>query len=179
MTGNKKPASELSAEVRPAKSQDSDLAASISSTKGPDFELERYKFILQELRSLNDDKHRYLTLFQTLATVIVAGGVILFVSWESFGVAADVARTAMQALVALLVLVGLFTILSIVAGIFSWFDYRNEEVDLLDVAVGEGFRDRPSARNFWRWTETYMIAFIILAVIAIVLVAEVWIIPQM
>ncbi len=49
-----------------------------------DFKLERYKYILQQLQILNENAHKYLTLFQTLATLIVGGGTYLFVSWRNF-----------------------------------------------------------------------------------------------
>lgn len=60
------------------------------ATKGPylpvedknsrsDFELERYKYILSQIQHLNEGIHKYLSLFQTLTTAIVGGGVALFV----------------------------------------------------------------------------------------------------
>src|SRR5579864_2679270 len=97
-----------------------------------DFKLERYKYILQQLHTLNENGHKYLALFQTLATFIVGGGTYLFVSWHSLHISPDVARTSMQGLVGMLTLLTIFILSSLLSGIFSWVDYRQEEVKLLD-----------------------------------------------
>lgn len=141
-----------------------------------DFKLERYKYILQELHSLNENIHRYLTLFQTLATLIIAGGVGVFVGWKSLHIPPDAAIAGINGLLFLLVLLALFVTASIIAGIISWFDYRNEEVELLD-QVHKDFRKKPNLRNLWRWNETYMIGFILIVVIFICIYVENQVIP--
>ena len=72
--------------------------------RGVEFKLERYKFVLQQIHSLNENIHKYLTLFQTLATAIVGGGVIIFVTWQDTGLSVDVARIGIQALLGLLII---------------------------------------------------------------------------
>ena len=144
-----------------------------------DFKLERYKYILQQLQMLNENAHRYLTLFQTLATFIVGGGTYLFVSWRSLHISPDVARTSLQGLVGLLVLLMLFIIVSLLSGISSWFDYRKAELRLLDEEVGVGFRNAPRMRDWWRWYEVHMTFFVFLVVVFIVIFAETQFIPQM
>ena len=64
------------------------------------------------------------------------------------------------------------------SGIFSWFDYRKEEVKLLDEEVGVGFRTPPQKGNWWRWYETHMILFVFLIVVTIVIFVETQIILQ-
>ena len=143
-----------------------------------DFKLERYKYILQQLQILNENAHKYLTLFQTLATLIVGGGTYLFVSWRNFHISPDVARTSMQGLVGLLVLLTLFIIVSLLSGISSWFDYRKAELQLLNEEVGVGFRNPPRKRDWWRWYEVHMMIFIFLVAMCIVIFVETQIIPQ-
>jgi hypothetical protein len=140
--------------------------------------MERYKYILQQLQMLNDNSHKYLTLFQTLATFIVGGGTYLFVSWRSFHISSEVARTSMQGLLGLLILMSLFIIVSLASGISSWFDYRKAELQMLDEEVGVGFRKAPRLRDWWRWYEMHMIFFIVLIVLFIVIFVETQIIPQ-
>jgi hypothetical protein len=143
-----------------------------------ELKMERYKYILQQLQMLNDNSHKYLTLFQTLATFIVGGGTYLFVSWRSFHISPGVARTSMQGLVGLLILMSLFIIVSLASGISSWFDYRKAELQMLDEEVGVGFRKAPRLRDWWRWYEMHMIFFIFLIVLFIVIFVETQIIPQ-
>jgi hypothetical protein len=140
--------------------------------------MERYKYILQQLQMLNDNSHKYLTLFQTLATFIVGGGTYLFVSWRSFHISPEVAKTSMQGLLGLLILMSLFIIVSLASGISSWFDYRKAELQMLDEEVGVGFRKAPRLRDWWRWYEMHMIFFIFLIVLFIVIFVETQIIPQ-
>jgi hypothetical protein len=56
----------------------------IEEDKSVEFELERYKYILQQLHSLNENHHKYLPLYQTLATAVMGGGIFIFVSWKVF-----------------------------------------------------------------------------------------------
>lgn len=141
------------------------------------FYLERYKYILQEIHALNENLHKYLSLFQTLATALATAGVAVFVSREQLDITPDIARAAIQGLLGLLVILAAFVIFSIIAGIFSWFDYRSEEVELLNKIFGAGFRKLPKKRNFWRWQETHAILFILIVVFSIVVFVQSRIIP--
>lgn len=138
-----------------------------SSKNAGDFKLERYKYILQQLHSLNESVHKYLTLFQTLATAIVGVGIAVFVSWKELKIDANIAKLGIQGLFGLLTILTLFVIISIVASIFSWFDYRRDEVKILDEAVKSGYRKLPEWKNCWRWSETYIILFLIISLLVI------------
>ncbi|GBE92262.1 hypothetical protein [Nostoc cycadae] len=142
-----------------------------------EFYLERYKYILQEIRSLNENIHKYLTLFQTLATAIATAGVALFVGRQQLNLTPEITKVALQGLLGLLVILAAFVVFSIVAGIFSWLDYRTEEVELLNKVVGVGFRKLPKKSNFWRWQETYVLFFVVIVVIIIISYVQSYIIP--
>jgi hypothetical protein len=155
----------------------SEVGDMLHTKQGTDFELEHYKYILQQIHTLNDNIHKYLALFQTLATAIIGGGIWLFVSWRNLNIHADVVRASIQGLIGLLIILTLFVIISIGGGIFSWLDYRREEVELLNDVVRPGFRKMPTLRNFWRWYETYVIVFIITFVLVISIYVESQILP--
>jgi hypothetical protein len=138
---------------------------------------ERYKYILQEIHSINENIHKYLTLFQTLATTIISGGIGIFVVWKSLKMDADAAKAAIQGALVLLIIVTLFIITSIIVSVLSWFDYRKEEVELLDTVIQPNFRKPPKLRNFWRWSETYVLIFIIFIIITAFFYVEYYIIP--
>jgi hypothetical protein len=156
---------------------DLDKKVHIDDQVSSEFKLERYKYILQEIRSLNENVHRYLALYQTLATAIVAGGIGIFVSWKSLKIDVEIARAAIQGSLVLFILLTFFVIFSTIANIISWFDYRKEEVKLLDKIVKPNFREPPSLRNFWRWSETYILLFMIAIVIVLFFFVEYLIIP--
>jgi hypothetical protein len=142
-----------------------------------DFKLERYKYILTQINALNENLHKYLTLFQTLATAILSAVVAVVVGWPKLGISASVARLGIRSLLGILVILALFVIFSVLSGMFSWMDYRREEVELLDKEVHVGFRSAPKSGNLWRWYETHALIFILLFVIVVWIVAEWRIMP--
>ena len=94
--------------------------------------LERYKFILNEITNLNCNVNKYINIFQLISTAIIGGGVAVFLSWKSLGFAAINAIKLIEALKNLLIVITLFFIALIIVSIFSWFDFRNEETDLVN-----------------------------------------------
>lgn len=142
-----------------------------------DFKLERYKYILQQLNALNENTHKYLTLFQTLATAIVGGGIVIFISWRELKIDAATARVGLQGVILLLIVLTLFVITSVIAGIFSWMDYRREEVRLFKDIGESDFRTLPKWRNFWRWHEFYVLIFFIVISIIFTVFVQFSVIP--
>ena len=153
------------------------LTPAAPADPGKDFNLERYKYILQQLNALNDNLHKYLTLYQTLTTAIISAIVAVLVGWPKLGIGPYVAKLGIRSLVIVLVLLGIFVIVSMLSGVASWMDYRREEVNLLTQAVGPGTRETPKFGNLWRWYETYAVLFVLLSEIAIVYFVESWIMP--
>ena len=91
------------------------------------------------MHTLNENMQKYLTIFQTLTTAIIEAGIIFFlIGGESLNLSANLASAGIRGLMGLLIVLSIFVILSIVSGIYSWIDFRREEVDLLDHAVRPG-----------------------------------------
>ena len=145
--------------------------------KKSEFKLERYKFILQQINTLNENVHKYLTLYQTLATAIVGGVVLIVVSWKQLKIEAHIARAGVEGLLCLYVVLTLFIVVAIGAGIASWFDYRKEENEVLDEVVREGYRKPPQLGNLWRWNETYVLLFIVLMALVVCGYIGFWLMP--
>jgi len=145
--------------------------------KSADFELEYYKYILQQLQFLNENTHKYLTLFQTLATAVVGGGVLIFISWRQVNIDAGTAKVGINGLLWLFIILGVFVVFSIISNVLSWYDYRHEEVKLLKKEVGTEFRKAPKWRNLYRWNETYLLIFIIVVIIAVVVFVKGQVLP--
>jgi len=57
-----------------------------------EFALERYRYVLQQIHAVNENAHRFLTLYQTLATALVSAALLLFVGYQTWDVAPDTAR---------------------------------------------------------------------------------------
>jgi uncharacterized iron-regulated membrane protein len=126
-----------------------------------EFALERYRYLLNQINNTNENVHRFLAIYQTLATALVGGCLALFVGYRRWGIPAPTARSTMIGAISLITVVALFTILLIAAGIANWIDYRREECELTDQIVRPGFRKPPNVQNFFRWYETYIVMFIL------------------
>ncbi|MEV0480411.1 hypothetical protein AB0I69_07295 [Streptomyces sp. NPDC050508] len=144
-----------------------------------DFALERYRYILQQIHAVNENAHRFLALYQTLATTLVSAAIALFVGYRKWNVPPGTARGGVIGLLALVTVVAAFTGTLIVVGALSWLDFRNEECDLIDEIVGPGFRKRPRPGNFLRWYETYVLLFILVSVITMWVLAAFLLLPAM
>lgn len=151
-----------------AKNSKSDLIDQIT--------IERYKYILGEIRSLNDNFHRFLAIFQTLATTIIGGGIAFMATWENMNLSPEVAISILRSLEGLLILLTVFIVLSLIAGMASWYDYRVEEADLLN-EIKKGIRSYPKLKNFWRWSETYLLLFLVVFIAFVAIYLESQIIP--
>jgi ABC-type dipeptide/oligopeptide/nickel transport system permease component len=149
------------------------------STARNEFALERYRYILQQIHAVNESAHRFLALYQTLATTLVGAALALFVGYHKWDLEPSVARGGIIGLLTLTTVVAAFTAMLIVAGVFTWLDYRNEECDITDEMVGPGFRKRPRLTNFWRWHETYVLLFIILSMAIMWILAGFFLLPAM
>ncbi|SBT45080.1 hypothetical protein [Micromonospora auratinigra] len=123
-------------------------------------QLERYKYILQQLHVLNENVYRFLALYQTLATTLVGAALALFVGYRKWEIDPATARAGVLGLLWLVTIVAAFTILLIVTGVLNWLDYRREECELTDGMIFPGFRRAPRVGNLRRWYETYIVLFI-------------------
>ncbi|MEU3890750.1 hypothetical protein [Streptomyces sp. NPDC029041] len=126
---------------------------------------------------MNENAHRFLAIYQTLATGLVGAALALFVGYDKWGLSPSTARGGVLGLLILTTVVAAFTITLIVVGAISWIDYRNEECDLTESMIGPDFRKRPSPRNFIRWYETYVLSFIVASLIAMWLLAALFLLP--
>lgn len=50
-----------------------------------EFALERYRYILQQIHATNENAHRFLAIYQTLATTLVGAALALFVGYRKWG----------------------------------------------------------------------------------------------
>ncbi|MFD9936119.1 hypothetical protein ACFWZ6_23660 [Streptomyces massasporeus] len=144
-----------------------------------EFALERYRYVLQQIHAVNENAHRFLAIYQTLATALVTAALALFVGYRKWDLGAATARGGVIGLLTLVTMVAAFTSTLIVVGALAWLDYRNEECDITDEVVGPGFRKRPRPGNFLRWYETYVLLFILVSVITTWVLAASFLLPSM
>lgn len=140
--------------------------------------VERYKYILQQIHTVNENVYRFLAIYQTIVTALVTAAIALFVNYKTWNVTPDIAHTALTALLLLATAVAAFTIVMIVIGAMSWLDYRKEECEFTDEHFMPGFRTAPKPGNLWRWYETYIVFFVIIVTVGLWILAEVALLPR-
>ena len=146
---------------------------------GTEFALERYKFILEQIHTVNENLYRFLAIYQTLATTLAGGALTIFVGYRHWDISAATARGGVVGLLALVTVIAGFTTVLIAVGVIAWLDYRQEECDLTDEMIRPGFRSRPSTANIFRWYELYVLIYIWASVLAMWLLAELLVLPAM
>jgi hypothetical protein len=129
-----------------------------------ELQVERYRYLQQQLHTVNENVYRFLTIYQTLATTLVAGALALWVGYRRWGIDPALARHGVVGILLLVSVVAAFTVLLIFVGILNWLDYRHEECRLTDEIVYPGFRSPPRTRNLLRWYETWVLLFIAVSV---------------
>jgi hypothetical protein len=154
-------------------------AVTDTATIRNDFALERYRYVLQQIQTVNENAHRFLAIYQTLATALVAAALALFVGYRKWELAAATARGGVIGLLTLTTVVAAFTGTLVVVGALAWLDYRNEECDITEEIVGPGFRKRPCPGNFLRWYETYVVFFMLVSVITMWVLTALFLLPAM
>ncbi|MFD6024840.1 hypothetical protein [Streptomyces griseoluteus] len=128
---------------------------------------------------MNENSYRFLAIYQALATTLVSAALVLFIGYRKWQLAPDIAQSGVIGLLILTTVVAAFTSTLIVVGALAWLDYRNEECDITDEVVAPGFRKRPRPGNFTRWYETYLVLFILVSVIAMWVLAAVFLLPAL
>lgn len=124
--------------------------------------VERYKFILEKIKFLDTTYNTNFNHVSKIITAVIGFMItVLMVGIEKkFGI-----NTVTIAMELSTLLVGgtafFFSLLSI-SSLFSWFDYRKEEVKLhqqLNINIG---REEPEWKGLIRWHETHLITLLLL-----------------
>lgn len=144
-----------------------------------EFAIERYRYILQQIHTVNENVYKILAVYQTLATAVVGAALGLSVGYQQWGIHISVARAGVIGLLWLATFIAGFTSLMIFIGVLAWLDYRHEECELTDREVYVGFRKKPRVGNFFRWYETYIILFIVGSITFMWIYANVYVLPAM
>lgn len=122
--------------------------------------LERYKYVLDQKKNLNDATFKVAAFFQAVLLVILGAQFRILELAQKKEVTVELARLGSWGLFWAVIALGAVSILLIVGGIATWFDYRREESEL-ELLLGGTSRHLPSLRGLLRWYETYIVAIIV------------------
>ncbi|WP_281544672.1 hypothetical protein [Grimontia sp. SpTr1] len=130
--------------------------------------VERYKFILDKIKYLDgihNSSFSYLQKSTILMTTSITGVLLALIEGKIELKTANLAIASAGLISSIIIL---FLILTSLAVIFSWLDYREEEVELLEKVECDIGRKKPiiGFKKVMRWSETHLI--ILLSVMLVI-----------
>ncbi len=131
---------------------------------GEQFLLEKYKYVLEQKRSLNETTFKIVSLFQLVIAALAAGDYEVVKSAQSAVLSPATARLAIHVLYGGFLLATLACLCLLIGGIVSWVDYRSEESDI-ELAVHVVGRAKVRILSSLRWYETYIIVMMLVAAV--------------
>lgn len=124
------------------------------------YAIERYKYILEQKKRLNDVTFKIAAFYQTIFLALLAAQFKLLETASTRDTEIELMRIGSWGLFWMLTGVSLICVATLVAGIISWLGYRREET-VFEMEIGQEIRPTPSLKNALSWYETYIIIAII------------------
>ena len=143
----------------------------MSDCDGEKFLLERYKYVLEQKRSLNSVSLQIVAIFQAGLILVTTGAFSLSASVRMHTADVRTVRLGLNALCGVLLVVSFFCLLLLFSGISAWSSYKREERDI--EARYEIFSSAPlPPGSIWRWFETYIVLGICAVTASFILATE-------
>ncbi|PSW06169.1 hypothetical protein [Photobacterium lipolyticum] len=133
------------------------------------FAIERYKFILDKIKFLDNQYNNYLNLFIKLLTAILGIIISSILISKKGEIDASWVRYIIEASSALIIIISLILIRLTTITIHSWKDYRNDEVLLLSKFEIDIDRKPPSDQKENHWNEAAFITLLWATVVSFIL----------
>jgi hypothetical protein len=125
--------------------------------------LERYKYIIDQKKRLNDATFKIAAFYQAVTLVIFGAQFKILETAQKQEISDDLARLGSWGLFWSSVGLTFVSLLLMIGGVGAWLDYRREEA-LMETEFAGLSRKAPSLKALLRWYETY-ISFTMIAVI--------------
>ncbi|HCG7129691.1 TPA: hypothetical protein NJ327_002432 [Vibrio parahaemolyticus] len=123
--------------------------------------VERYKYILEKIKFLDGNIYQNFNLSIKLITSLIAVLTASVIS-VSEGKISDVTfLLSIKFIFSILVFFSIYMLFTSISITLSWYDYRREEISLLNKVNCDINRSSPKLRSFFRWSETYYVIFMI------------------
>lgn len=134
--------------------------------------IERYKFIQEKIHFLDKILHININLIVKILIGVftfILSVFLIHIKQPALISQASV-TLSLQFSSILISLTSLIFLLMTISNIFAWFDYRKDEVQLLEKFGGDFKRTEPKAKNFLMWQETWFSIALLIILISSILV---------
>jgi hypothetical protein len=119
--------------------------------------LEHYKFLLLKIQHLDESLYKNIGFSTKFITAIISFIISIILLEKAEKVSLDVLSYTIELASFLTMFICTVFTLITVAIIFSWRDYRNEEIALMQKMSVDIGRKPPTFKNILRWTETWFL----------------------
>jgi hypothetical protein len=116
---------------------------------------ERYKYIIDQKKRLNDATFKIAAFYQTVILVILGAQFKILEITQKNEISAELGTLGSLGLFWCTIGLTVVSLAILVGGIAAWFDYRKEEVRI-EQEFGGLRREMPTLRGMLRWYETYI-----------------------
>ena len=141
--------------------------------KSSDFLLERYKYILNQKKDLNERSFKVASVYQATILAIAAAQYRVITDVQDGKVFILSGSVLSWSLFGLMCLASAFFIVLLIGGIASWLKYRKDEGEI-EIKMFGLARPIPKTIDYLRWYETYLVAAgIVVPLVYFVLLYEV------
>lgn len=134
--------------------------------------VERYKFIQEKIHFLDKMLHTNISLIVKIIigifTVILS--IFLINLKQPTLIHLDTITLSLKISSILIGLISLIFLLMTISNILAWFDYRRDEVELLEQFGKEFKRTVPKAKNFFMWQETWFAITLLVLLISTIFI---------
>lgn len=129
---------------------------------------EHYKFLLTKIQHLDEALFKNMAMYSKFITSVFAFLIASVVFEKSGKITNDVLTLTFNLSTIFILFLSLIFALITIANIFSWYDYRKEEMSLLKNLSIDFGRKEPSFKNLLRWVETwFLLALFTISIIAL------------
>lgn len=132
----------------------------MSSGMTNEFLLEKYRYVMDQKKNLNDNVFKIVALYQASTALVAFAQYTLLQGVRESEISKDTAIELSWWVYYILIAFSALCIIMVVGGVYSWRGYRRDQIEIETQVFGVA-SDPPSWRNAWRWYETYIIAAIV------------------
>jgi hypothetical protein len=131
----------------------------------PEFLLERYKYILDQKKNLNERTFKLAAVFQAAVIIIASAQYKIVTDIQSGEIDFRTGTAFCWSLLGVSFISAICFVALILGGLFSWLKYRSDE-QKVEVKVFGVSRSAPALRDCFRWYETYLITMAVMFPVA-------------
>lgn len=129
--------------------------------------LEHYKFLLSKIQHLDEALFKNITMYGKFITSVFAFIIAAVIFEKSGKITSELLILTFNLSKVFILFLSLIFALITIANIFSWRDYRKEEMALLQNLTINFGRKAPSFKNILRWVETwFLVALLVISIVA-------------